>query len=133
MHAVGERFERQVAAVAASEQGVDLRRIAEDVALAHQHPVTIANGCQRGLGILDPGDVHQPGQLREELLLAGQVMVKGVMHQPEHIQPADGLYRVHRRAFTAQRALFETQRFDEPEYPVIAQDRRQLTQRRAQA
>src|SRR5471030_274535 len=102
MHAVGKRFERQIAAVTAGEQLLNLRRIAKDVALAHQHAMAVADAVQRRFGILDARDVHQPGQLREELLLTGQVMVEGVVNQPEHIQPANRLDRVHRRAFAPQ-------------------------------
>ncbi len=94
--------------------------------------MAVADRRQRCLGILDTGDMHQPGQLGEKLLLTRQVMVKGVVDEPEHIQPTDNLDRFHRRAFKPQRAFFETQRLDETENAVIAQDRRQFTQGGAQ-
>src|SRR5207253_231622 len=82
---------------------------------------------------LDPGNpLTVSGQRGEEFMLAGQVMVKGVMHQAENIQPANRLDRIHRRAFAPQRTLLKTQRFDKAENPVLAQDRRQFAQCRAQ-
>ena len=65
-------------------------------------------------------------------MFAGQVMMEGVMHQAEHIQAADGLDRLHRHALAPQGTLFKTQGLDKAENSVVAQDRRQLAQGRAQ-
>ncbi|MDT4859878.1 hypothetical protein FQZ97_944080 [compost metagenome] len=132
MNALGEWFEGQVALVATGPQRLDLRSITKDVGRAHQHPVAVTDRRQRRLGILDTGDMHQPGQLGEEFLFTSQMMVKGVMHQAKHIQPANALDRFHRRALAAQRALFETQGFNEPVDAKGAQDRRQFTEGRTQ-
>ncbi|KAF1029054.1 MAG: hypothetical protein GAK37_01940 [Pseudomonas sp.] len=66
-------------------------------------------------------------------MFAGQVVVKGVMHQAKHIQPANGLDGIHCHAFAPQGALFKAQRLDKAKNPVLAQNRRQLAQGGTQA
>ena len=65
-------------------------------------------------------------------MLAGQVMVKGVVHHPEYIQAADGLDCIHCHALAAQGGYGEAQGLDKTQNPVLAQDQRQFAQRRAQ-
>ncbi len=62
VNAFGKRFERQMPLIATVQQALDLRRIAQNVAFADQHAMTIANAVERCLRILDTGDMYQPGQ-----------------------------------------------------------------------
>ena len=73
--------------------------------------------------------MHQAGVLGIEGILAGQVVVEGVVHQQEGAVVADFLDRAHRHRLVAQRAFLEAQRLDQADQTVRLQDRAQAAQR----
>ena len=82
--------------------------------------------------IHDSGDVHDPGVLREERPSTGEVMVKGVMHEPERVGGIELVDRLHHLRLVPQRAGRESQRFHDSHDTGILQHRPEPTQRGAQ-
>ena len=95
-----------------------------------QHPVRRRACRRRDVRIDDAGDVDDAGPLREELGLAGEVVVEGVVHQPVDVAAAGLVDRGDRLPLGAQRRDREAERLDEADEPALAQDRRHRRQRR---
>ena len=58
-----ERLEREGAAIAALTQGLDLRDVAEKIALANQDAVLVADVVVRQTTVLDARDMDEAGPL----------------------------------------------------------------------
>ena len=72
----------------------------------------IADVLSAGAAVLDARDVDEPGALREELALAGEVMVEGVVQDLERVGTAGRVDRLDGGPLGAQGAFLKAQGFD---------------------
>ena len=78
----------------------------------------------------DAGDVDEAGERREELSLTRQMVVEGVVDEPEGALAADRTDGRHGRRLRAQRGEGEAERLDQPDEAPLRQKRAQCRQRR---
>ncbi len=83
--------------------------------------------------VLDARDVDEARPLGEQFLLAGQVVVEGVVKQLEPVTGPDIVDRVHGRPLGPQRAFGEAQRLDQAHDPVPLEYRLQALKGRPQS
>ena len=108
----------------------DLRHVLQPVGVVDQDAVRVEHVVDGDVGIDDARDVDDAGPLREELRLAGEVVVEGVVDQPVDVAAARLVDCLHRLPLGAHRRDREAERLDEADEPALAQDRRHRLQRR---
>ena len=119
LHLLGERLERDEPVVAAGEERAHLLDVAEPVARRSPAPGA-RRACRRrrAPGPSTPEMCTSPVSAGKDRRFAGQVVMEGVVDQPEDALPADRLDRRDRLRLQPQRAGLEPERLDEAGQPA---------------
>src|SRR5690606_1625552 len=106
--------------------------VSETIEQIHEAAMAVAKvgWCECRVG--DPGNVHEPGDLREYRLFSRHVMMERVVQQREGAGGVNGADGLDRLGFEAQRAGLEAERFDEAGNACFLQKRTEFLQRDAQ-
>src|SRR5271166_3010871 len=123
MDLFGEGFERNDAVIAVGIQLAELLDIAQAILRADEHAMAIQHVCKADARVFQPGNVHEPGTVGENLQLSRAAVMEGVMNEREDVRAADVVDRDKRLALEAQRRDREAERLDEALEAVILQDR----------
>ena len=92
----------------------------------------VAGALERQARVLDARDMHESGPFREHARFAGEIMVEGVVDQPEAVAKPELLDDLHGFRLEAQRAFHKTERLDQAHDLGLGEDRRQRAQGLAQ-
>ena len=87
-------LERKRTVVTSAPQSLYLPDIVEAIVAVHENPVRIAHFGNADLEIGHAGNVHETGEIGEEIGFACQMVMKGVMNQSE--RPTDAVDRFNR-------------------------------------
>ena len=99
--------------------------IAQPIGGVHQDAVGVRHLAQ-GHGLIDHArDVDDPSMIGEIVAAMSQGVVKRVMHQLKAASATDGLNRLDRFGFVAQRADFKAEWLDHAGQTVVLQHRLQ--------
>ena len=103
VHFRRKRLEAVGPLVTGRRQRPDLRDILQPVVAIHQNTVGVEHVGDGDGGVGDAGNMHEAGAFGEELGLAREVMVEGVMHQLIDIAAAGRIDCPHGLGLGAQR------------------------------